>query len=151
MDLYRGRYDFTNFSTQVHDFDPGITPYPGGLFWTQAGVTVDDVHVGEGSAHMSATELPENDFFNIPNGLFRFLHPVSSNAHVTFDISWNGPVSSRASIATPGSSGELGMCSATMTWSAHNDMGFKFKSNPSPTTSAFAQIGHVSNGVFFEP
>lgn len=151
MDLYRGLYDFTNFSTQVHDFDPGIHPYPGGLFWTRTGVTVDDVHLGEGEAHMSATDLPENDFFNIPNGLFRFLVPPSAAAKVSFDINWSGPVTSRASIATPGSSGELGMCDATMTWSASNSMGFKFTSKPSPTTSAFAQLGHVSNGVFLQP
>jgi hypothetical protein len=151
LDLYRGQYDFTKFSTQVHDFDPGIHAYPDGLFWTQTGVTVDDVRVGAGVAHMSATDLKENDFFNIPNGLFRFLTPVSSDAHVTFDINWSGPVTSRASITTPGSSGELDMCQATMTWSASNGTGFKFASKPSPTTSVFAQLGHVSNGVFFEP
>jgi hypothetical protein len=43
----------------------------------------------------------------------------------------------------------LVMSQATMTWSAMNSLGFKFKSDPSGTTSAFAQLGRVQNGVFF--
>jgi len=35
-----------------------------------------------------------------------------------------------------------------MTWSANNDDGFSFVSNPSGTTSAFAEIGQIKNGVF---
>jgi len=41
------------------------------------------------------------------------------------------------------------MCQATMTWSANNDLGFSFVSDPSGTTSAFAELGRVKNGVFF--
>jgi hypothetical protein len=37
-----------------------------------------------------------------------------------------------------------------MTWSARNSLGFKFVSDPHGTTSAFAQLGRVRNGVFFE-
>jgi len=40
------------------------------------------------------------------------------------------------------------MSQATMTWSARNDLGFTFVSDPSGTTSVFAQLGHVKNGVF---
>jgi hypothetical protein len=40
------------------------------------------------------------------------------------------------------------MSQATMTWSASNAQGFTFQSDPSPTTSVFAQLGHVRNGVF---
>jgi hypothetical protein len=47
-----------------------------------------------------------------------------------------------------GSSGKLVMSQATMTWSATNGLGFSFQSNPSGTTSAFAQLGHVRSGVF---
>ena len=148
MDLYRGQFDFVNFTTQVHDFDPGIHPYPGGLFWTQTGISLGNVDVGEGEARMRATHLPERDFFNLPNALFRFQSPVSIDASVSFDIHWNGPVTSRGKVTTPGSSGELVMCQATMSWSAHNSYGFKFVSNPLGTTSFFAQLGHVRNGVF---
>jgi hypothetical protein len=150
LDLYRGQFDFNNFTTQVHDFDPGIHPYPGGLFWTQTGISLSDVDIEDGEARMTAHNLPENDFFNLPNALFRFQSPVSSPARVSFDIRWSGPVSSRGGVTTPGTSGELLMCNADMTWSAHNEQGFKFESHPSGTKSAFAQLGRVANGVFFE-
>jgi hypothetical protein len=149
LDLYRGRYDFSGFSTQVHDFDPGIHPYPGGLFWTVPGPTLANVELGTGNARMTMSDLALNDFFNIPNALFRFQTPVSSGASVSFDIHWSGPVSSRGSVTTVGSSGELILNQATMTWSARNNLGFTFASNPVGTHSAFAQLGHVSNGVFF--
>ena len=148
MDLYRGRYDFTNFSTQVHDFDPGINPYPGGLFWTSRIGPQDHVNLGTGTARMQVQNLALQDYFNIPNALFRFLDPVSADATCSFDIRWTGPVSSRGGVSTPGSVGELVMTTATMTWSAHNSQGFSFVSNPSGTTSVFAQLGKISNGVF---
>jgi hypothetical protein len=50
----------------------------------------------------------------------------------------------------PGSSGELVMSQATMAWSAANALGFRFTSDPSGTTSVFAQLGRVRNGVFAE-
>lgn len=59
-------------------------------------------------------------------------------------------MTSRGGVTSPGTSGELNMCQATMTWSARNSHGFRFVSNPNGTTSAFAQLGHIKNGVFFE-
>jgi len=148
LDLYKGSVDPGN---QVHDFDPGITPYPGGLFWTVPNPTVDSISLGRGRAHMAMTDLALTDFFDIPNALFRFENPVSSPAKCSFDIQWNGPVTSRGSVTgSPGSTGELIMSNATMTWSASNALGFSFVSNPSGTSSIFAQLGHVQNGVFAE-
>jgi hypothetical protein len=98
---------------------------------------------------MTAAKLPVMDFFDIPNALFRFENPVSAPAVCSFDIHWSGPVTDRSPVQGPaGSSGQLVMCQATMTWSAANDFGFSFVSDPSPTTSVFAQLGHVSNGRF---
>ena len=150
MDLYRGQYDFTNFSTQIHDFDPGINPYPGGLFWTVPILGVGPVVLGRGTARMSASDMALEDFFDIPNALFRFETPVSVGATCSFDVHWSGPVTSRGAVTTPGTSGELVMSQATMTWSASNSLGFSFVSNPSGTTSAFAQLGHIRNGVFVD-
>jgi hypothetical protein len=150
LDLYRGQFDFTNFTTQVHDFDPGINPYPGGLFWTDPISPVGPVELGTGTAHMSATDLHLSDFFTIPNALFRFLTPTSVSATCSFDIHWHGPVSSRGGVTTTGSSGELVMTKADMTWSASNSQGFRFVSNPSGTKSVFAQLGRIRNGVFAE-
>jgi hypothetical protein len=148
LDLYRGRYDFTNFSTQVHDFDPGIHPYPDGLFWTVANPSLDSINLGLGTAHMAMNGVPLDDFFSIPNALFHFQDPVSATC--SFDIRWSGPVTSRGGVSTKGSTGELIMSNATMTWSATNELGFSFVSDPSGTSSVFAELGHVSNGVFAE-
>ena len=141
----------------MHDFNPGIHPYPGGLFWTvplqsgredegQDGVKVD---LDKATARMRAKNLHVRDFFTIPNALFRFLDPASVRAAVSFDIRWRGPVTSRSPVTSPpGSSGQLLMNTATMKWSAKNAQGFSFKSDPSGTTSAFAQLGRVRNGIF---
>jgi hypothetical protein len=148
LDLYRGQYDFTNFSTQVHDFDPGIDPYPGGLFWTVPNPTLSPIELGRGRASMSMANLALKDYFDIPNALFRFEFPVYVDANCSFDVEWTGPVTSSGPVNTPGSTGELRMTKAKMTWSATNSLGFRYLSNPSGTTSAFAQLGRVQNGVF---
>jgi hypothetical protein len=150
LDLYRGRYDFTTFSTQVHDFDPGIDPYPNGLFWTVPNPSLDSINLGLGTAHMAMSDVHLDDFFSIPNALFRFQNPVSTPATCSFDIRWHGPVTKRQSVKTPGSHGELMMTNATMSWSARNNQNFSFATGDSPTTSVFAQLGHVVNGIFAE-
>ena len=138
----------------MHDFDPGIHPYPHGLFWTVplrsddrgGGVTVD---LDDGKARMRAVNLQVRDFFNIPNALFRTQKPASVGATVSFDIRWLGPATGRSAVTSPpGSSGRLLMSPATMRWSAQNAKGFSFKSNPSGTTSVFGQLGRVRNGIF---
>ena len=106
------------------------------------------VKLGNGTAHMSATDLKLFDFFNIPNALLRFQTPVSVDATCSFDVEWNGPVTSREPVTTPGSSGELRNCQATMTWSASNAIGFSYVSDPGGITSAFAELGRIKNGVF---
>ena len=99
---------------------------------------------------MTATDLEVVDYFDIPNALFRFETPVSIPATCSFDISWSGPVTDRSAVSAPSdSSGQLVMCQATMQWSARNAAGFRFASDPhAPTTSVFAQLGKVTNGVF---
>ena len=148
MDLYRGQFDFLKFSTQVHDFDPGINPYPVGLFWTVPNPTLGPIELGRGRASMSMANLALQDYFDIPNALFRFEDPVSADASCSFDIQWTGPVTDTKPVETQGSTGELILTKATMTWSASNSLGFRFVSNPSGTTSIFAQLGRVQNGVF---
>jgi hypothetical protein len=120
------------------------------LFWTVPlrGRDRVNVHLDAGRARMVGSDVAVKDFFDIPNALFRFEDPVSVDATCSFDIHWSGPVTSRGGVTTPGTSGELLMCHATMTWSASNALGFNFTSDPNPTTSVFAQLGRVRNGVF---
>jgi len=122
------------------------------LFWTVPLRPADalTVHFGAGDARMTMTDLELLDFFDIPNALFQFESPVSVEATCSFDVRWIGPVTDRSPVtAPPGSSGELVLSEATMTWSASNAQGFSFVSDSTGTTSVFAQLGRVSNGVFF--
>ena len=106
-----------------------------------------DLH--DGKARMTAGNLRDRDFFTIPNALFHILDPVSVGATVSFDIRWLGPATDSAPVTSPpGSSGQLVMSPVTMTWSAKNAKGFRFRSNPWGTTSFFGQLGHVRNGIF---
>jgi hypothetical protein len=109
------------------------------------------VEFAAGKASMAVSNLALNDFFNIPNALLRFQNPVSVPAAVSFDITWSGPVTNRSRVDDPskGFAGDFVLSQATMTWSASNGNGLVFTSNPSGTTSAFAQLGHMQNGVFF--
>jgi hypothetical protein len=127
------------------------------LFWTvplqadredegQGRVRVD---LDDGKARMRARNLHVRDFFTIPNALFRFQHPASVRATVSFDIRWLGPATGRSAVTSPpGSSGQLVMSPVTARWSAKNALGFSFKSNPAGTTSFFGQLGRVRNGIF---
>jgi len=108
-----------------------------------------DVQFGAGKGSMRGNDVSVGDYFNIPNGLFHFLSPVPSTC--SFDIQWSGPVTDRSQVNDPtvGFAGEFVLSHAAMTWSAASQGGFRFESDPS-TTSAFAQLGHMRNGVFFE-
>jgi hypothetical protein len=113
---------------------------------TGEGVSVD---FDAGQAFMAGTDLHVRDFFNIPNALLHFQHPTSEPATCSFRIRWSGPVTSRMPVTSPkGSSGQVLSNQATMTWKAMTASGFRFKSHPTPTTSAFAQLGRIANGVF---
>lgn len=141
-----------NFSTQVSDLDPGITPYPDGLFWTvPLPHDAVDVQMGAGKASMKANNLAVSDYFTIPNALFHFLNPVSLPATCSFDIQWSGSVTDRSHVDDPvvGFAGEFVQSEATMTFSASRSDGFSFASDSFPTTSVFAQLGQMRNGIFF--
>jgi hypothetical protein len=121
------------------------------LFWIVPVRPQDglEIHLDAGRASLRTNNLPVQDYFSIPNALFRFLTPASVDARVSFDIRWSGPLTNSGPVTSPtGSTGVLSMSHADMTWSARNSSGFRFESNPHGTTSVFGQLGHVSNGVF---
>lgn len=113
------------------------------------------VRPGAGEAEMHVANLPIEDYFNLPNAL-RDGHEV--DATVSFDVVWGGPVTRRVSV-TDGSNGdrfagEFEEDHATVTWSATNELGFSFHSNPGDFSTsapgrAFAEVGHEENGTFF--
>lgn len=101
---------------------------------------------------MIVQDMPITDYFDIPNALFRFEDPVSEPATCSFAIQWTGPITdvSHVDDSEVGFAGKFILNRATMAWSASNAGGFRFKSHKKHTTSAFAQLGRMRNGVFYE-
>jgi hypothetical protein len=135
-----------NFSNQIHDFDPGVSPT--GVFWTVP-VPSDNVavHSGEGDAAVDVNNLALHDFFSLPNF---FSGGSSAPAVVSYHLRWSG-VTKRVKTrdVVNGFAGEFIENNATLEWSAQTDH-FEFVSDPANTsTSSFAEVGHERNGVFF--
>lgn len=135
-----------NFSNQIHDFNPGVSPT--GVFWTvpvaQGSVSV---HLGSGDAAMDVNNLAVQDFFSLPNF---FSGGSSIPAVVSFHLRWSG-VTKRVKTrdVVNGFAGEFIENNAMIEWSAQTD-DFQFVSDPLNTsTSSFAEIGHERNGIFF--
>jgi hypothetical protein len=76
----------------------------------------------------------------------------SLEASVSFDVDWSG-AAERVKIRNTQTdfAGEFVRNSATLVWSATNESGFSFQSDPSDplSKSDFATIGHERNGSFF--
>ena len=135
----------------MHDFDPGIHPYPDGLFWT---VRVPDesvaVNLGAGTASIEVDNLPVIDFFSIPNALSNGAAAGSASATVSYAIHWHG-VQRRRQVhnETLHVSGLFLDTAASIEWSGRNSNGFSFATASHGQTVISAQIGHERNGVFF--
>jgi len=70
--------------------------------------------------------------------------------NVTYELRWSGPISREVSVRDTdhGFRGLFKENAATLRWSASR-AGFKFASDPASTsTSAFAELGQESNGIF---
>jgi hypothetical protein len=135
------------YTTQVHDFNPGLLP--NGVFWT---VRLPDdnpllVDFDTGEATVIA-DLDLGDYTKLPNSLAL---GAGVPAGLTFELRWSGPVSREAAVrdADHGFRGTFKENTATLTWSASR-AGFSFVSDAANTSkSVFAQLGRESNGLFF--
>jgi hypothetical protein len=133
---------------QIDDMNPGIHPYPDGLFWT---TQIDDdsvrVNPGDGSAIYRVSNLQIADFGNFDG---TFGNGPSTPATVSFEVRWSG-VDQRVSIKDPNArfGGEFVRGRAQMAWSAViGDL--EFRSDPIGTSSSdFASLGTERNGSFF--
>ena len=79
-----------DFTTQVHDFNPGIAP--SGLFWTipisPGAIKVDPV---TGEARLRVQALKISDFHDIPNSLGLVPGgPPPLPSRVSFEVRWAG-------------------------------------------------------------
>jgi hypothetical protein len=144
---------------QIHDLNPSTFP-PVGLFWTiqisderqgDDGNGVD-VNLGTGSASLQVSNAPILDYGSLGNALFGGGPPPVPGT-VSVRVDWQG-VNQRLNIRNTdpvygGFAGEFVRNTAQMQWSA--TVGdFLFESDALGTSSsAFAEIGHERNGVFF--
>src|SRR5262245_29030971 len=99
--------------------------------WTVA-LPDEDVKVnfGAGRAEMHVHDLPIEDYFTFPNSS---IPGDEVDATVSFDVVWGGPVTRpfvTVRDAANGFSGTFVENQATITWSASNEEGFVFVSDP---------------------
>jgi len=88
-----------------------------------------------------------NDFFNIPNACSD--SSLQCRLRLTSASTSNGPDPSQQCCGDHARfSGSAVHDHRHDDWSASNSLGFRFESNPKGTTSAFAQLGRVRNGIF---
>jgi hypothetical protein len=133
-------------SNQIHDFNPGVNPFPGGLFWTMAippGSVQVDLNAKTASLDLSHRKI--DDYGTVVRAL------VSDNelasATIDLELSWSGgtgPTGIRD--VTNHFTGEYVTGNADLKWSAQ-EPGFEFDSDVGH--AEFARIGHERNGVFF--
>lgn len=96
---------------------------------------------------MSFTDQSVLDFGKIPNALG---NGPSVPATVTYNLEWSN-VLHREQVRDDahGFAGLFLQTDATINWTARAANGFTFTSNAGGQSTAFAQLGHEHNGVFF--
>lgn len=132
-------------TSQIHDFNPGIHPFPDGLFWTQA-ISDEHVtaHVRTGMASYRFEAMKLRDFFNFGNAIGG---GSSVAAKASFTVRWTGITGSFSSEG-PDFSFKGHTTDAHIDWSAH-ESGFSFQSNPGGQAYDFPPIlGLERNGRF---
>jgi len=150
---------FARSGAQIHDLNPSTFP-PVGLFWTIQ-ISDDrhgddgngvDVNLGTGSASLQVSNAPILDYGSLWNALFGGGPPPVPGT-VSVRVDWQG-VNQRLNIRNTdpvygGFAGEFVRNAAQMQWTATvGDL--LFESDALGTSSsAFAEIGHERNGVFF--
>ncbi|HYK90452.1 MAG TPA: hypothetical protein VE398_16880 [Acidobacteriota bacterium] len=137
---------------QLHDLNPSTFP-PTGLFWTIEvpgdGITINS---GAGLASLEAQDVPIFDYGNLGNAIFGG-GPQPIAGRVSFRVSWSG-VGERVNIRNTdpvygGFAAELVRNTAQMEWTATvGDLRF-VSAPPATSSSSFAEMGHLRNGVFF--
>ena len=133
---------------QINDMNPGINPYPTGLFWTiplppQSVVA----NPGAGSAVYKATNIEIRNFVDFNESLSG---QPGDPATVSFEVHWSG-VGQRLNIHDEdlGFGAQFVRGKAQMEWSAVVG-DYHFQSDPlSTSASDFAEMGTMRNGTFF--
>lgn len=134
--------------TQITDLNPGIHPFPDGLFWTLE-LPDDSVQAnpGAGRATYKAEDIRIADYHDFENS---FTGGSGDPAIVSFEVRWSG-VDQRVNIKDDAArfGGEFVRGRAQMKWKARIGS-IEYESHPIATSdSSFASLGTERNGVFF--
>lgn len=135
-------------TNQVHDFNPGVHPFPTGLFWTVR-IPMHSVEFDfeEASASLELSNFEIDDYHDVVNALVN--DKEVATGHVDVELQWSG-VLSRGVARVPDPDRRFNVefirDRATLEWSAR-EPGFEFESTSSKM--GFAEIGRERNGVFF--
>jgi hypothetical protein len=131
---------------QIHDFNPGVHPFPTGLFWTlpiPPGSVQVDLDAKTASLDLSHTKI--DDYGTVVRALT--IDSEIASASIDVELRWHGgtgPATIRDT--TNRFTGEYVTGSASLSWSA-KEPGFEFVSDTGQ--AEFARIGHERNGKFF--
>jgi hypothetical protein len=134
---------------QVHDFNPGVSPFPTGLFWTATvpSRSVDfDFEEAEASFELENFEI--DDYHDVVNALVN--DKEIATGHVNIDLEWSGVLakgSTRVTDPLRRFENHFIHDRANLEWSA-SEPGFKFESTSN--AGGFAEIARERNGVFFK-
>lgn len=136
-------------TNQVHDFNPGVHPFPTGLFWTVRIPTHSvEFDFEEASASLELSNFEIDDYHDVVNALVN--DKEVATGHVDVELQWSG-VLRRGVARVPNADRRFNVefihDQATLEWSAR-EPGFEFESTSSKL--GFAEIGRERNGVFFE-
>ena len=128
--------------------NPGINPYPAGLFWTLPLPPQSVVaNPGAGNAVYKASNVEIRNFVDFNESLSG---QPGDPATVSFEVRWSG-VDQRVRIHNDDTAfaGEFVRGKAQMRWAAVVG-NYQFRSEPLSTSSSdFAEIGTMRNGTFF--
>lgn len=131
---------------QIHDFNPGVHPFPTGLFWTMPippGSVQVDLDAKTASLDLSHTKI--DDYGTVVNALTTDKEIASATIDV--ELTWSGGTGPAVIRDTTNHfTGKYVTGSADLKWSAQ-EPGFEFVSDVGH--AEFARIGRERNGVFF--
>ena len=141
----------------MHDFNPGVHPFPTGLFWTTA-VPSDSVDFDfeDAEASLELDDFQIDDYHDVVNALVN--DADVNTGHIGVNLEWSGVIKrghSRVNDPATMRKFETHWINdrATLEWSATEPAttsapGFKFESKTS--VMGFGQIARERNGVFFK-
>lgn len=143
-------FESTVSGVQTHDFNPGIHPFPSGLFWTiPVSKHAVEVDFEDGKATFSASHQRIRDFGSITKSLNG---SSGDPAVVSYTVRWRDILSRKhVDNATLHVEGTFLQTKASIEWTGTNlKSGETVTARTRGQTVITAQLVDLRNGVFFD-